>query len=134
MTSSARISYAFIALLFVLVGWLHLATPLLAVLFSYFALTKLTFGGKKLLAIVLYSLVLLGVAAGFYYFTKRAYVALPKIASTTIPVVLEYAEKRGLELPFSDYASLKVVALESIGEKLANVGKYARSALIEIAG
>jgi hypothetical protein len=42
-----RISYIFIALMLVLVGWLHLATPLITVLFSHFALWKFLFGYRK---------------------------------------------------------------------------------------
>jgi len=47
-----RVSYWFILGTIVLVGWLHLATPLLAILFAYLALTRacckspLGFNGK----------------------------------------------------------------------------------------
>ena len=41
VTQPTRVSYWFIAGAIVLVGWLHLAMPLLAILFAYLALTKL---------------------------------------------------------------------------------------------
>ena len=47
--SPQRVSYAVVLLTFVLVGWLHLATPFLVTLFGYLALEKLSFwkrGGK----------------------------------------------------------------------------------------
>ena len=39
----ARVSYVFILLTLLLAGWLHLATPLIAVMFTYLALTQLNF-------------------------------------------------------------------------------------------
>ena len=52
----ARISYGVLIGALVLVGWLHLATLLLATFFSFFALRKLLFGGRKWLAVVLFIL------------------------------------------------------------------------------
>jgi hypothetical protein len=43
MTPAARVSYGVIAAIIVIAGATHLATPLVAVLFSYFALCKLQF-------------------------------------------------------------------------------------------
>ena len=50
MTKSTKISYVLIALLLLIVCVMHLATPFITVLFSYFALRKLRFGrrGKTL--------------------------------------------------------------------------------------
>src|SRR6185436_19721457 len=60
-------------------------------------------------------------------------VAVPKIAATTIPVVLEWAEKRHLELPFTDYASLRQLALSSVQDQIAGLGKHAGVAAIQLA-
>jgi hypothetical protein len=46
MTQSA-ISYVIMAVLLVLIGWLHLATLVLTVLFGYFALRMFSFGRSK---------------------------------------------------------------------------------------
>jgi predicted PurR-regulated permease PerM len=70
---------------------------------------------------------------GFGYFSKQAVVGLPSIVEKTIPAVVEYAEKRGLDLPFTDLASLKTLAMSATKEKFANVGAYARGAVFEIA-
>jgi predicted PurR-regulated permease PerM len=59
-------------------------------------------------------------------------VALPTIADESIPVVLGYAEKQGLELPFVDYKSLKELLLGMVKEQLSGVGLYARGALMEM--
>ena len=86
MTKPARISYWFIFLTIVCVGWLHLATPLLAALFSYFALSKLDFGTRsKWLPVSLFTVLIVGIALGLAYFVQQSIYALPRIAETTIP-------------------------------------------------
>ena len=45
----------------------------------------------------------------------------PEIADTTIPAVVGFAEKKGVELPFSDYESLKTVAMSEAQEGIAGV-------------
>lgn len=121
------------AVLLAAIGWLHLGTLVLTTLFGYFALRKFSFGRSKLLGVVLYAVVMVAMAWGFYYFLHRAGKALPRIAEETIPAVAEYAERRGIVLPFTDYESLRTVTLNEVKEKLANVGRYARAAVFEIA-
>ena len=133
MSQSTRISYVMMAVLLVLIGWLHMATLVLTSLFGFFALNLLSFGRSKVLGISLYLILVAAIGCGLYYFSKRAYVALPQIAERTIPAVVEYAEKQGLELPFTDYASLKTLALGKVKEKFANIGRYAREATLQIA-
>lgn len=133
LTQAARISYAMMLALLVLIGFLHLATLVLTSLFGYFILRRLTFGGRKWLAGVLYVLLVVAVFLGFGYFSKQAVVGLPSIVEKTIPAVVEYAENRGLDLPFTDLASLKSLAMSATKEKFTNVGAYARGAVFEIA-
>lgn len=133
MSYPIRLSYACIALLLVAAGWLHLATPLVTVFFCYFALNVLAFGGRKWLAVTLFLILLAGAGVGFYFFAKQATVAVPSIAKTTIPVVLEWAEQRGIELPFSDYASLRKLALAAVQDGIAGLGRYAGAAALQIA-
>ncbi len=130
---SARISYVIMLVVLVLIGWLHLATLVLTALFGFFALRLFLWGGRKWLAILLYALLATTIVVGLGYFSKAAYVTLPKIAETTIPAVVEYAERKGLDLPFTDYASLKPLALAWVQTKVANIGTYARGAVFEIA-
>ena len=134
MSLPARLSYVFIALLIIASGWLHLATALVTVLFCFFALHLLTFGGRKWLAVILFLVLLTAVGVGFYFFIKQTIRAVPHIAETTIPVVLEWAEKKGIELPFADYASLRDLAIDAIKQESDGVGKYAHVALIQSAG
>lgn len=133
MTRPARTSYAIMAVLLVLIGWLHLATLVLTTLFGYFAIRLFSFGRSKLLGVILYVVAVAAIGYGLFYFSRQAYVTLPKIAETTIPAVVGYAEKQGIELPFTDYASLRTVTLNEVKEKLTNVGRYARTAVFEFA-
>ena len=133
MSLPARLSYAFIALLIIAAGWLKLATPLVTVLFCFFALHVLSFGGRKWLGISLFLILLGGVGVGFYFFVEQTSVAMPRIAETTIPVVLEWAEKQDFQLPFTDYASLRTLAIDAIKNEFENIGKYAGVALIQLA-
>src|SRR6185312_5734443 len=97
--------------------------------FGYFALEKFSFGRRRILGVIIYFVVIAGIGVGLFVFSHRAYRALPEIAERTIPAVVDFAEHKGVELPFSDYASLKAVALEKVNEQKANVGRYAREAV-----
>ena len=133
MSTPARISYAIMAVLLALVGVLHLATLALTTLFGYFALRQFSFGRSKALGVTIYVIAVTAIGYGLFFFSRQAYVALPKIAEATIPAVVGYAEKQGLELPFTDYASLKTLALNEVKDKFANVGRYARTAAFQLA-
>lgn len=123
-----RISYAFMLLLLVAVGWLHMATLLLTVLFSSFALRQLSFGRSRLVGVMLFLVVVCGVFSGMWFFAKQAYVTFPRIAQETLPAIVDYAERRRLELPFTDWQSAKAAALAEFQDKIANVGRYAHDA------
>jgi len=133
MTTPARISYGIMAVLLVFIGWLHLATLVLTSLFGYFALRLFSFGRSRALGVVLYVMAITVISYGLIRFSKQAYVALPEIAAKTIPAVTEYAEKHNVDLPFTDYASLKTLALNEVKERVANFGRYARRAVVEVA-
>ncbi len=131
MTKPARVSYWFILSTIVLVGWLKLATPLLAALFSYFVLSKLSFGTKsKWGPVSVFIVLLLGISIGLAWFASQTVVTLPKIAETAIPSVITWAEARGIDLPFTDFQSLKDTALDTIKEAkyFANYASFAKVA------
>jgi predicted PurR-regulated permease PerM len=133
MSYPLRLSYAFIALLIIAAGWLHLATPLVTVFFCYFALKLLAFGGRKGIAVMLFLILLTGAGVGFYFFIKHTIEATPKIAESTIPVMLEWAEKRHIELPFSDYADLRRITLGAVKDEIAGLSRHVGKAAIELA-
>ena len=126
----ARISYAFIVLTFVGVGCLHLATPLLTALFGYFALSQLHLakGRTKWLAVALFLILVTGVAYGAALFIHRTMDALPEIADHAIPSIIAWAKEYQVELPFTDYDSLKAVATETVRDQANFLGRFANFA------
>lgn len=133
MTQSLRISYVTMAVLLALVGWFHLGILLITAFFGYFALEQFSFGRSKILGLVIYLVVVIGIGCGLFFFSHRIFKALPEMAERTIPAVVEFAQKKGIELPFSDYDSLKTTALAEVKDKAANVGRYAREAVFQVA-
>ncbi len=132
LTQHERISFGLMIALLAMVGLLHLAMLVIAALFGYFALQCFTIRGRKGLAVAIYVLVAVGILVGFYFFAKRAYVTLPGIAAKTIPAVVGWAEERGLDLPFTDFESLKDLAMDKVKESFANIGHYLGGAVFQI--
>lgn len=133
LTTSARISFGIMAVLLVLIAWLHLGTLVLTAMFGYFAMHLFSFGRSKTLGVALYLVAVVAIATGLFFFSKRAYKTLPEIAVKTIPAVVQFAERQDFELPFTDYASLKTLVHQEVGERLTNVGTYARTAALQLA-
>ena len=131
MTTPARVSYGVLALTLVLAGVLHLAVPLLVILFSYLALRQLHFLTKRRwLALVLFIVVVLGIAAAAISFTRAAILALPDVADTSIPSASAWAQRRQIELPFTDFESLRAVVIDTLQQEahyLRNVAHFAGS-------
>jgi predicted PurR-regulated permease PerM len=128
MTRAARFSYIFIVAVIVLAGAMHLMTPLVTVLFSYFALRKLDFGSRKWISIVFFLVVVAGTLYGFGFLIRQAFISLPKIAAESIPPMIAYAQRHGIELPFSDLDSLKAATVDVIRDEFLFVGNFAREA------
>ncbi|MCU0770372.1 MAG: AI-2E family transporter [Verrucomicrobia bacterium] len=133
MNKATRISYGIMALLMVLIAWLGLGTLLLASLFGYFALLALSFRRSRLLGVILYTIAVTVIGYGVYTFSRQAALQLPVIADQTIPAVVAYTQRQGIELPFTDYASLKALLLTHGAERVFNVGRYAWAGIFELA-
>jgi len=131
MITPARLSYGVLAVTIILAGLLHLGTPLLVVLFSYFALRQLYFLTKrKWLALILFIVVVAGIASAAVYITRAAFLALPDVADTSIPSASAWAQQRQIELPFTDFESLREVVMDTLKEEahyLRNVAHFAGS-------
>src|SRR5262245_48371987 len=125
MTRPARISYAIMVLTLVLASWLGLVVPLVAALFSYFALQKLSFFGSKTLALALFSVVVLVAGYGSFYFFHQALNAFPRIAEKAISAITDYAKDWGFEPTFVDWKSFKAVAIDTVIEEIRFLGKRA---------
>lgn len=133
MSLPARISYATMALMLVLIGWLHLSTLVLTVLFGYFALQMFSIRKNKVVGVMIYVVAVVGMIWGLIFVLNRAQETLPKIASDTIPAIVNYAESKKIELPFTDYASAKTLLVQESKDQVANFGHYLKTAILEIA-
>lgn len=134
MVTSKRIvqsSYAFLAFVLILVGVLHLGTPLITILFSVFALRHIQLFGKKWVAITGFLILVAAIFYGFVFFFREALSQLPKIADSSIPIMIKYANQYGLDLPFSDLETLNGLVVDAIKNELAEVGKFAEIATKE---
>lgn len=113
-----RISYGVLTATILLAGIFHLGTPLLVLLFSFFALRLLYRVTKiKWLALLLFIVLILGIAAAAAYFTRAAILALPEVADTSIPSASAWAQKRQIELPFTDFDSLRDAVVEQLKQE-----------------
>jgi predicted PurR-regulated permease PerM len=130
-TKPIAFSYAFLFLILVLAAWLRLTTPFVTILFSYFALRKLCFLGQRWIAVSLFIVLVSIIFSGFVFFLRKAFVALPDIVATVVPLVVQFADKHGIELPFTDVQGLKDVALESVRSTLGYLGNFAKIATKE---
>jgi heme A synthase len=78
MITPTRLSYGVLAATIILADLLHLGVPLLIVLFSYFALRQLyLFTKRKWLALILFGIVVVGIATAAVFLTRAAILALP---------------------------------------------------------
>src|SRR5256714_760111 len=131
MITPTRLSYGVLIATIALAGLLHLGVPLLVLLFSYFALRQLYFLTKrKWLALILFGIVVAGIAAAAVYFTRAAILALPDVADTSIPSASAWAQRRQIELHFTDFESLRQVVIDTLGQEaqyLRNVANFAKS-------
>ena len=132
MITPTRLSYGVLIATIALAVLLHLGVPLLVLLFSYFALRQLYFLTKrKWLALILFGVVVAGITAAAVYFTRTAILALPDVADTSIPSASAWAQKRQIELPFTDFESLRQAVVDTLGQEaqyLRNVANFAKSA------
>jgi predicted PurR-regulated permease PerM len=137
MITPTRLSYVVLAATIILAGLLHLGVPLLVVLFAYFALRQLYFlTRRKWLALILFGVVVAGIATAAVFLTRAAVLALPDVADTSIPSASAWAQKRQIELPFTDFESLRQVVIDALGQEanyLRNVANFARSATAVLA-
>ncbi len=105
-------------LVLLVVASLHLATPLLTVLFSLFALHLFTIGERKAFATGLFLCLCTAVMMGLLYFFNQAVLTTPLVLDKLIPVIMEFAAKREILLPFTDVDSFKKLVIDTM------VGQY----------
>jgi predicted PurR-regulated permease PerM len=129
MTTPARFSYALLTATLILVGFLQLGAPLLALLFSYFVLTKLgRFIPNKWITLALFIIVVAAITYTAGHFIRAAIAALPKIADNSVPAAIAWAQEHNLNLPFTDFEGLKAHAVTAIKDEAHYLGDFANFA------
>jgi len=129
MTKQARWSFFVLAITLVLIGLLQLGVPFLALLFSYFVLSKLgRYIPNKWVTLAIF--ILIWVAIGFTagHFIRAAINALPKIADTSVPSAIAWAEEHNFNLPFEDFEGLKATAMTTLKDQAKYLGDFANFA------
>src|SRR5262249_5590613 len=74
---------------------------------------------------------LVGITYAAGYFTRAAWRALPEIAESSIPSATAWAEQRNIELPFTDFETLKAFVIDQLKDEihyLSNVAHFAGAA------
>jgi predicted PurR-regulated permease PerM len=129
MTKPSRFSYAVLAATLFLMGMLQLGAPLLALLFSYFVLTKLSrVIRNRWLTLALFIVVVAAITYTAGHFIREAIAALPKIADNSIPAAIAWAQAHDLNLPFTDFDGLKAHAMTAIKDEAHYLGDFANFA------
>jgi predicted PurR-regulated permease PerM len=123
-------SYWFMAAALVLAVWLHLGGPVVAALFTFLALDRLHFFKHrgKWLSVAVFLLLIFGFSYGVGFVITQAVRALPEIADKAIPTFIQLARQYHVELPFTDYDSLKDAAMDTVKSGTAYFASVARVA------
>jgi predicted PurR-regulated permease PerM len=131
MMTPTRISYGVLALTILGAALFHLGPVLLVLLFSYFALRQLySVTKRKWIALVLFLVLVFGIATAAAFLTRAAIRALPEVADTSIPSASAWAQKRQIELPFTDFESLRAVIVDELKQEahyLQSIAHFAGS-------
>jgi len=138
INQAEKVSYYIIFGAIVLVGWLHLAVPLLAILFAYLALSKLYLfrQWRRWPAVIIFLIFLAGAAYGLGAVINEAVQTLPDVADQALPKITQWAKQHNIELPFTDFDSLKDLISDTIKAQAHYIGsaaKIARGASTEFA-
>src|SRR4051812_250424 len=129
MSKQKRWSYVVLAVTLVVIGFLQLGAPFLALLFSYFALTKLARRiPNKWLTLAIFIIVVVAIGYAAAHFTRAAVNALPTIADNSIPSAIAWAEAHDLNLPFTDFEGMKAHAMTTIKDQAKYLGDFANFA------
>src|SRR6476619_2939434 len=129
MTKQKRWSYVVLALTLVLIGFLQLGAPFLALLFSYLVLTRLgRFIPTKWLTLAIFILIWVAIGYTAGHFVRAAINALPTIADKSVPSVIQWAEEHNFNLPFEDFEGLKATAMTSLKDQAKYLGDFANFA------
>src|SRR5688572_3395611 len=129
------LGYWLVFLMLLAAGYLDLATPLIAVLFSFFTLKKIQWGKSKWGPAIVFIILVLGISYLFGYFIKQAIDALPNVLEESFPKVITYLTSHGW-MSADSTQSLQEVKHNAMGwlrTQLGYLGNFAKIATKEFA-
>jgi predicted PurR-regulated permease PerM len=130
---SKRSAHILFLLAIVIIGWSGLGPLLLAVLFSYFTLDILKFLRRKWLTVAVFVALVCFIGWGLVMVIDHAIKTFPQAVMAAIPKMTALAEKHGWTLPFSDWATARIYALDTIRGELRSIGTFTRIAAKDFA-
>ena len=111
LSAPARFSCFFMLGAVVLIGALRLAGPLVVALFTFLALSQLLLPihGGKFLSLATVLILLAALFYGLGFFIHSLIQAFPEIGGKAVPAIIAWAKEYGIQLPITDYDSLKTL-------------------------
>ena len=97
-----KASFLAIALFLVGVVYFGLSTAFITVLFGFLIISYIGKIASKGWSIVLFAILSVILFYLFIHFLGEAIRAIPETAEKAIPVIVDFAHKRGFEVPFND--------------------------------
>lgn len=119
---------SYVAMTAFLIGLIYfgLSTPFITVLFGYLIITYLGRVMSKGWAIVGFCCLTFLLFWLFINSLHQAVGVLPTTAQKAIPMLVEFANKNGFDLPFSDSGTLKSFVVEELRDRLEHLVKFAQ--------
>jgi predicted PurR-regulated permease PerM len=121
-----RASFLAIAIFLVGIVYFGLSTAFITVLFGFLIISYIGKVASKGWSIVLFAILSVILFYLFIHFLGEAISAIPQTAEKAIPVIVDFANKRGFEVPFSDPGSLKSFVVEEVQTQLLHIAKFAQ--------
>ena len=125
---SPKMSYGALVVILAGMGFLELGALFLSILFAYFALDQLQVLRRRWLTLSVFLLLVALICSGLGFVVDQAIHKLPQVALTAIPSMTQFAKEKNIELPFSDWDTLKTFAQETVQDQLPYIGKFTRTA------
>jgi predicted PurR-regulated permease PerM len=121
-----RASFLAISVFLVGVVYFGLSTAFITVLFGFLIISYLGKIAPKWLAILLFAILSAFLFYLFIHFLSEAIRAIPETAEKAVPVIVGFAHKCGVEVPFSDPGTLKSFVVEEVRTQLLYIAKFAQ--------
>jgi predicted PurR-regulated permease PerM len=115
-----------LALVLIGVIYFGLGTAFITVLFGYLIISHLGRISSKRWSVALFTVLSVLLFYLFIHFLGQAIRAIPETAEKAVPLLVDFAKRKGFDMPFSDPVSLKSFIVEEVTNQLLHVAKFAQ--------